>query len=452
LSAQIVIWIEPKEPGRVPAYLREASYRGYRARRPHWDAGTPDGFTGLAYEPNGNSVILLPDNKTNHVPARTTINISCFLNGWSAEQSWPEGLLPLPTDVRRIDNLPDMVLSKNENGAVLAGGRGIVIFDATYAAGATIDSPPDIDNPTNRWDLSISPMEASTIKQAVSELDLATNADFNTKLRAVQRFFLSKFTYSVWQGPDMKATNMTALTRFLLVSHTGHCEYFATATVLMLRALDIPARYAVGYAVHETSGTGYVVRERDAHAWCLVWNDAAQCWQDFDTTPSSWIGIESKRTAFWEWLSDIHSWLRFEFAAFRWRQAHLQQYIIWALVPMMSVLLFHIIFKRRGKLRATAKNIRDLAVLWPGLDSEFYQLEKKLAGFGLPRQPAEPLSLWLERVSADPALIALREPLQKLLRLHYRHRFDPRGLDAGEREQLRREAKTCLDSLLAPRP
>jgi hypothetical protein len=41
----------------------------------------------------------------------------------------------------------------------------------------------------------------------------------------------------------------------------------------------------------------------------------------------------------------------------------------------------------------------------------------------------------------------LRPPLQELLSLHYRHRFDPPGLSGQEREALTREAKTCLDML-----
>ena len=65
----------------------------------------------------------------------------------------------------------------------------------------------------------------------------------------------------------------------------------------------------------------------------------------------------------------------------------------------------------------------------------------------MPRQPGEPLSDWLTRALADPALADLREPLQELLRLHYRHRFDPRGLSAPEREALSREARTCLETL-----
>ncbi len=452
LSSEIVIWLEPQDPTHVPAYLREASYRSYRGRSRSWEAGTPNGFLSLNYEPDGTSIDLLPESPTNHVTGKATVNIACFLDGWSAPQSWPEGLLPLPTGTRRLDHLPDsMVWSKNENGAILAGGRGLVLFDATYAPGATIDAPPDL-NPTNHSDLWVPYNETYALNQVISELNLATNADLSTTLRAIDRFFLTKFSYSTWQEPGNGArTNITTLSHFLLSTRKGHCEFFATSTVLLLRELGIPARYAVGYAVHENRGTGFVVRERDAHAWCLVWNQADKCWQDFDTTPPSWIAIESKRTAFWEWLSDARSWIRYEFAAFRWRQANLQQYILWALIPVMVVLLFHIIFRRRGRLKANARGDREAAVSWPGLDSEFYQLEKKLAAFGLPRQAGEPLSVWLERVSSDPALAALRDPLKLLLRLHYRHRFDPRGLDASERDQLRREAKACLDSLLAPR-
>ena len=86
------------------------------------------------------------------------------------------------------------------------------------------------------------------------------------------------------------------------------------------------------------------------------------------------------------------------------------------------------------------------------MDSEFYVLEKKLADRGLPRQAGEPLADWLERALAEPALTGLRSPLKELLRLHYRHRFDPHGLPAAERERLRDEAKACLDLLLQARP
>ena len=83
-------------------------------------------------------------------------------------------------------------------------------------------------------------------------------------------------------------------------------------------------------------------------------------------------------------------------------------------------------------------------IIWPGLDSEFYRLEQKLAARGLPRQPGEPLASWLERAVAGSSMTELRAPLRELLHLHYRHRFDPRGLTATEREDLKSKAVDAL--------
>jgi protein-glutamine gamma-glutamyltransferase len=290
--------------------------------------------------------------------------------------------------------------------------------------------------------------EVPALDEIISEMKIS-DATEEQKLLAVQQFFADKFSYSTWLGPDKVArTNETALSRFLLQSRSGHCEYFATATVLLLRELGIPARYAVGYAVHEPSGHGYVVRERDAHALCLAWNEQTKIWEDFDTTPASWVAAEGKRASVLQWFGDFSSWVRFQIAKLRWGQTNLRQYILWALVPMLALLLYQIIFRsrRRRGLKTKTKNSA-AAIIWPGLDSEFYMLERRLVSHGLSRQPSESLSDWLAHALVDPALTDLRKPLEELIRLHYRHRFDPHGLSGKEREALTREAKICLDTL-----
>ena len=67
---------------------------------------------------------------------------------------------------------------------------------------------------------------------------------------------------------------------------------------------------------------------------------------------------------------------------------------------------------------------------------------------GAARQPGEPLSAWLLRAGADPALAEVRNRLLGLLTLHYRYRFDPEGLNQGDREALRREASGLLLALV----
>lgn len=435
LSGRIVIrlWTDDNEP--PPDYLREASYRTYYSPRQSWYAGTSrNDFGNISAETNQTTWILLP-GKTN----AASVNLACYLDGGKA-------LLPLPTGSGRLENLYAYVLQENSEGAVLAEGPGLVIFNAFYGPGATIDSPPDTS--TNLLDLAVPTNETPVLERVVSEMNLSGQDESRT-LRTVYGFFQKHFTYSLWQGPGQpETTNETPLARFLLTTHNGHCEYFATATVLLLRELKIPARYAVGYAVHEKSGHGYVVRERDAHAWCLVWNAQTRTWEDFDTTPASWVASEGKRASVWQWLSDFRSWIGFQIAKFRWGQTNLRKYILWALVPMLVLLLYQIVFRRgRRRGRPVSRTKAEAGVFWPGLDSEFYLLESKLAVRGVPRQPGELLSTWLERALEEPALNDLRQPLLELLLLHYRHRFDPHGLNAQQREALAREVRTCLDAL-----
>ena len=335
LSPRIVIRLEPKDGSPPPGYLQEASYRSYHSQRQTWHSGGARGdFVELSHEPDSESAwTLVPGKSRPHLAS-----IAAYLEGHSQETGDPEGLLPLPSGSSRLQNLPVFSLKINQTGAVLASGLGLVIFDAHFGPGTTLDSPPDTG--TNHLDLAVPTNEVPALNRVIAEMKIAGLAEAQT-LQTVQTFFEEKFTYSTWLGSDKPTrTNKTALARFLLQSRSGHCEYFATATVLLLRQLGIPARYAVGYAVHEPSGKGYVVRERDAHAWCLVWDEQAQTWQNFDTTPSSWVATEAQRASVFQWLSDFRSWLTFQVAKFRWGQTNARQYILWALASFASFEFF----------------------------------------------------------------------------------------------------------------
>src|ERR1035441_7147056 len=190
-----------------------------------------------------------------------------------------------------------------------------------------------------------------------------------------------------------------------------------------------------------------IVRTANAHAWCLVWNPSSATWQDFDTTPAVWLKTEANRASLTQYLSDCWSRVMFEFAKFRWGQTHLRQYFLWALAPVLALLLYQIIFRSRRRRQPQSPAEPGATLVWPGLDSEFYQIERKLAERGARRQPSEPLSPWLRRASTDPALADMRSRLQELLNLHYRYRFEPQGLNQTDREGLRRAAAGCLAKL-----
>lgn len=60
---------------------------------------------------------------------------------------------------------------------------------------------------------------------------------------------------------------------FLLEEKKGFCNYYASAQVLMLRSLGIPARLSVGYAegAYDPETNTYTVREKNSHAWPEVY-------------------------------------------------------------------------------------------------------------------------------------------------------------------------------------
>lgn len=74
---------------------------------------------------------------------------------------------------------------------------------------------------------------------------------------------------------------------FLLNRKQGHCEYFASALALMLRAVEIPSRLVSGYkggVLNEKSGY-YEVRQLHAHAWVEAYIDGE--WVVLDPTPAA---------------------------------------------------------------------------------------------------------------------------------------------------------------------
>ncbi|MDQ2912091.1 MAG: hypothetical protein M3T56_02430 [Chloroflexota bacterium] len=93
------------------------------------------------------------------------------------------------------------------------------------------------------------------------------------------------FSYS----PQVKATppGKDPVDYFLFDLKQDFCEYFASAMVVMLREVGVPARLVEGFTTgtFDTPSNSYVVREQDAHAWVEVYFPQYG-WIEFEPTPS----------------------------------------------------------------------------------------------------------------------------------------------------------------------
>ena len=65
----------------------------------------------------------------------------------------------------------------------------------------------------------------------------------------------------------------------------GYCNYYASAMVVMLRTMGIPARMAAGFAqgTWNHGEQAFVVEERDAHTWVEVYFPGYG-WVEFEPT------------------------------------------------------------------------------------------------------------------------------------------------------------------------
>jgi len=105
------------------------------------------------------------------------------------------------------------------------------------------------------------------------------------KAVAIERWLESNLTYTL----ELKDPGKTEPVHFFLFDRKkGHCEYFASAFVVLARAAGIPTRQVNGFLGGEWNEyQGYVaVRAGDAHSWAEVYFPG-RGWVTFDPTPAS---------------------------------------------------------------------------------------------------------------------------------------------------------------------
>ena len=108
------------------------------------------------------------------------------------------------------------------------------------------------------------------------------------KMKEIEKFFRSNYKYSLESEP---VNAMDRISYFILNRPPAHCEYFATAATMFLRINGIPARYVVGFGVHEpsksddSSGDIWIGKNRDAHAWVEAYDRQKKRWAIVEATP-----------------------------------------------------------------------------------------------------------------------------------------------------------------------
>jgi hypothetical protein len=126
----------------------------------------------------------------------------------------------------------------------------------------------------------LSPRFHELARQIVSE----ASGDYE-RGEALRRYLTENGRYT--DAPPAHGSNgAPPIEDFLFEETAGHCEYFASAFVLLARSAGLPARLVTGFAGGRTNSLrGFIeLTQADAHSWAEV-HFAGSGWVRFDPTP-----------------------------------------------------------------------------------------------------------------------------------------------------------------------
>jgi len=334
-----------------------------------------------------------------------------------------QSLLARPLSLSEVFTPMPVMLSTNHMGTIKAEYTPD-LFE--YRIGFYQMSARSVNE--NQWiaessDLMIPKPYQTTIAAIHESLGLGV-LDSKDVVEKVADYFTKNYRYSLYQ--TKLADNTLALNEFLETKHRGHCEFFASATVLLLRSAGIPARYVVGYAASEYDARDelFIVRARDSHAWAQAYVNGR--WINVDNTPAIWFEAERETASLFEPITDALSRWYYHFRL--WQGAKSEQGTNVYLVILGVVLALIILLRKQGKSRWLKRNQPVLSTqaneaLLP-YDSVMQQVVLAASVDGIVRHVHEPLLHWQQRFALATADAEKSTALKDIIRLYYQLRFD----------------------------
>jgi len=266
-----------------------------------------------------------------------------------------------------------------------------------------------------------------------------------------------KYTLKMENDPDK-----TALEHFLFDRKEGHCEYFASAMVILLRSAGVPARLVNGFVGVEWNewGNYLIIRQNHAHSWVEAFIPG-KGWAVYDPTPPdpalvspsplhplaksldylrmSWQRyvirysvhdqvqvIQFFRTSSRDFMQKFKSLLNWQTLAEEARKSG----------PMILVLVLTIIFFRAFKRRGFIFSTRlPLSVIL------YQDMLRRLGKLGLVKNPSWTAREFLQSISSLPE--AKRDLIRRITEFYEKHRFS----NSPVRPSTEKEIRQLIESL-----
>ena len=397
LSGEIVFRVYPEKSPVIPLYMKQSDYNvitnnSWYSRPKRTTSVFPDSDMEWQFFGEGEG-----ENR---------MKLSIWMN-----KNKGEGVLPLPDGAKRALELDVAGIEKSFLGSIYVE-EGPELLECTI----TYDFDNRFEPFPNRMDLYIPEQEKKVIDEVMERNSLfgATSAE---TLANLERFFAT-FTYSV----DLKNKGgRSVLYDFLNDTRSGHCEYFATAAVLMLRNAGIAARYRTGFMLDEYDSfeNALVARKRDAHAWAIAY--IGDTWVNVDVTPPQWKAADGEEKSLFEPVNDFFAWIRLNYEKYRRKKDADFNKILISMAVALTVFLMVRVYLRKKRVKKTPERETKPLFEAAGLDSPLYDLLYFYEKNGLKREDSETLRRWIAKNSQN---LGTDFDFSEFAKLHEELRFD----------------------------
>ncbi len=273
-----------------PLYDRGTRYYWRSRTFSHYEGGrwTPTAEVRVTTEEPGfavGNVPVLPGARET-IQQRVTMVLEASRLVYTAPQPQIIGL-PAEIDLTYTDSAQQLMdVSVIRPRQVLHTGDEYVASSSVVVADAPSLRQAGTDYP--QWVLATYLQLGGSVTQRTRDLALQIVMDANAstpydQAKAIERWLRANIVYDEnISGPP---SGFDPVDWVLFEDRRGYCNYYASAMIIMLRAVAVPSRMAAGFSQGEwdNASQSFLVRERDAHTWVEVYLPG-DGWVEFEPT------------------------------------------------------------------------------------------------------------------------------------------------------------------------
>jgi hypothetical protein len=283
-----------RDPGQTAVFQASLDQAIPAGSRLYWRARVFDTYQGHEWKTSQGEPVSFRPRDDNVVPQPGTSRIEIDAVIWPFNPATK--LLYVPAQLDWLNRSAELRAIRDQGQIVdvlEASSDQIIVPGETYRSRSEIAAPTvaqlrgaGIDYPewVTAGYLQLPEDFPATVEALAQEIARSATNPYD-KAAGVTDWLRRNITYQrVTESPP---PGVEPVEWFLFTSKTGFCDYYASAAVLMLRSLGVPARMAVGYAsgTYDPDTDRYYISAADSHSWPEVYFPGYG-WVEFEPTVS----------------------------------------------------------------------------------------------------------------------------------------------------------------------